>query len=98
MQRKQITVLVAGLAGWLLFAGVAAGHPGSGIAVDDGGRVYFTDTGRGVWRIDAPGKLTLVSDSAMHWMAIDRRGEFARHPGRSANGSAGSRHRGRSPR
>ena len=80
MQRKQIMVLVAGLAGWLLFAGVAAGHPGSGIAVDDHGRVYFTDTGRGVWRIDAPGKLTLVSDSAMHWMAIDRRGGFARHP------------------
>ena len=80
MQRKQNTLLAAALILWLLPAGRVPGHPGSGIAVDDGGRVYFTDTGRGVWRIDPAGKLALVSDSAMHWMAIDRRGGFARHP------------------
>ena len=40
----------------------------------------FTDTGRGVWRIDSPGKLTLVSESAMHWMAIDRGGKFSQAP------------------
>jgi hypothetical protein len=54
----------------------ADAHPGSGIAVDDDGRVHFTDTGKGVWRVDPGGKLTLISESAMHWMAIDRGGNF----------------------
>ena len=58
----------------------AFGHPGSGIAVDEKGRIYFTDTGKGVWRIDADGKLTLISESAMHWMAIDRKGAFSNSP------------------
>ena len=52
-------------------------HPGSGIVVDDRGTVYFTDTGKGVWRIGPGGALTLISKSAMHWMAIDRSGKFA---------------------
>jgi hypothetical protein len=48
--------------------------------VDEKGKVYFTDTGRGVWRIDDGGKLTLISESAMHWMAIDQQGKFADAP------------------
>jgi hypothetical protein len=80
MHREHIVAVVAMTLLWALPAHRAAGHPGSGIAVDDGGRVYFTDTLRGVWRIDDGGKLTLVSDSAMHWMAIDRRGNFAHSP------------------
>jgi hypothetical protein len=63
-----------------ILAATTVAHPGSGIAVDDRGVVYFTDTGRGVWRIDRGGKLTLVSESAMHWMAIDRKGSFSRQP------------------
>src|SRR5687767_15145917 len=55
-------------------------HPGSGIAVDAQGRVSFTDTGRGIWRVDGEGKLTLISKSAMHWMAIDPKGYFADSP------------------
>ena len=43
----------------------AVAHPGSGIVVAETGRVYFTDTGRGVWRVDDEGKLTLISKSAM---------------------------------
>ena len=58
----------------------AVAHPGSGIVAFRGGPVYFTDTGRGVWRIDAGGRLTLVSESAMHWMAVDRAGGFADAP------------------
>jgi DNA-binding beta-propeller fold protein YncE len=59
----------------------ADAHPGSGIAVDDRGSAYFTDTGRGVWRVDRTGgPLTLVSTSAMHWMAHDPAGAFADAP------------------
>jgi sugar lactone lactonase YvrE len=63
----------------LALSSLADAHPGSGIAVD-GDKVYFTDTGRGVWRVDATSGLTLVSPSAMHWMAIDRVGGFAEAP------------------
>ena len=53
------------------------GHPGSGIVVDAEGRIYFTDTGQGVWRIDERGKVTAMKGSAFHWMTIDRESRFA---------------------
>jgi sugar lactone lactonase YvrE len=46
-------------------------HPGSGIVVDRQGNVYFFDTGAGVWKIDRAGKVTKLSPTAYHWMAID---------------------------
>jgi hypothetical protein len=46
-------------------------HPGSGIAVDSLGNVYFVDTGSGVWRLDRAGTLTKLSGPAYHWMAFD---------------------------
>jgi hypothetical protein len=52
-------------------------HPGSGIVVDAQGNVYFTDTGAGIWKIDAQRRLSQVPGSAFHWMAIDERGGFA---------------------
>jgi hypothetical protein len=52
-------------------------HPGSGIAVDRDGIVYFTDTLVGVCKVDEAGKVHLVGGSAFHWMAIDDRGAFA---------------------
>lgn len=63
----------------LLMAPKAArAHPGAGIVVDAAGNVYFTDTGRGVWRVDANGRLREIHTRAYHWMALDRRGDFAR--------------------
>ena len=61
-----LLVLVFLLAGSQVFA-----HPGSGIVVDRQGNVYFIDTGAGVWKIDRSGKLTQLSRTAYHWMAID---------------------------
>jgi hypothetical protein len=65
----------------ILFAlfGVAPllAHPGSGIAVDRRGQVYFTDTGGGVWKIDTERRVTKVDASRFHWMAIDLDGRFA---------------------
>jgi len=58
----------------------AAAHPGSGIAVDEQGQVFFTDTGSGVWRVDQRGQLAQISKSAMHWMAYDKEGRFSEAP------------------
>lgn len=52
-------------------------HPGSGIVVDKFGQVYFTDTGKGVWKIDTLGKLTYIPASRFHWLSIDPVGYFA---------------------
>ncbi len=61
-----------------LVASSALAHPGSGIVVDRQGEVFFTDTGHGVWKIDASGKLTdLRTPSRFHWLGIDEGGRFA---------------------
>jgi hypothetical protein len=79
MRQTRLTVLLLCHA----LAAAAWAHPPSGIVVDDGGAVYFQDGARGVWRVDpgppagAPG---LVSDNALHWMALDPKGAFADAP------------------
>ena len=52
-------------------ATTAIAHPGSGIAVDRRGYVYFVDTGSGVWTVDTGGKLARRDSPRFHWMAID---------------------------
>lgn len=55
-------------------------HPGSGIVVDRFGNVYFTDTGKGVWKLGTQGKLTYIPSSRFHWLTIDMSGSFANSP------------------
>src|SRR5687768_77209 len=71
---------VAAFGIWVLSATCAVAHPASGIAVDDSGRVFFVDSEKGVLRVDNRGKPSLISESAMHFMAIDREGKFANSP------------------
>ena len=78
--RRHRTPIVIALLALGVYCRNAPAHPGSGIAVDDAGRVYFTDTGRGVWRINPDRTITLISTSAMHWLALDPGGRFARSP------------------
>jgi DNA-binding beta-propeller fold protein YncE len=52
-------------------------HTGSGIGVDRRGQVYFVDTGSGLWKIDARGKLSHLSRLRPHWLAIDEDNRFA---------------------
>ncbi len=52
-------------------------HTGSGIVVDRHGQVYFLDTGSGLWKIDAQGRLTHLSRTRFHWLAIDPDNRFA---------------------
>jgi sugar lactone lactonase YvrE len=61
----------------ILVAASATAHPGSGIVVDEYGQIYFTDTGKGVWKIDTNGKLIYLPSSRFHWMAFDAAGSFA---------------------
>ncbi len=55
-------------------------HPGSGIAVNSHGEVYFQDSAaRTIWKIDAKGKLSAFNEKiGGHWMALDTNGRFAR--------------------
>jgi streptogramin lyase len=69
-------ILISALLHVLISMGTSA-HPGSGIVVDKYGQVYFTDTGKGVWKIDLNGKLTFLPASRFHWMTIDAIGYFA---------------------
>ena len=60
-----------------LFSASASAHPGAGIAVDRTGQVYFLDTGSGLWKIDTSGKLTHLSNTRFHWLALDENNRFA---------------------
>jgi sugar lactone lactonase YvrE len=64
----------------IMMVTVVLAHPGSGIVVDKNGQVYFTDTGKGVWKIDSTGKLVYIPGSRFHWMTIDPMGHFAGSP------------------
>ena len=76
MRRRQLgSVLII-----LLVAGLpssAAAHPGSGIAVDRKGQVFFLDTGSGLWKIDTQGRLSHLSNTLFHWLVIDEENRFA---------------------
>lgn len=69
--------LVLILAAACLLSVPTMAHPGSGIAVDQLGQVYFLDTGSGLWKIDTQGKLTHLSRTLFHWLAIDANNRFA---------------------
>jgi DNA-binding beta-propeller fold protein YncE len=69
--------IVVILAAACLLSVPALAHPGSGIAVDRFGQVYFLDTGAGLWKIDAKGKLALISGTRFHWLALDANDRFA---------------------
>lgn len=53
-------------------------HPGSGIAVDRQGQVYFLDTGSGLWKVDNDGRVTHLSETLFHWLALDVNDLWAR--------------------
>jgi len=72
----KLSFVVILLSGFLVSTGDLFAHPGSGIAADRQGNVYFIDTGSGVWKINREGKLTKLSAPAYHWMAIDVDGKL----------------------
>ena len=71
---------VLALAAACLLSTPVMAHPGSGIAVDRLGQVYFLDTGSGLWKIDPHGKLARISGIMFHWLALDTNNAFASSP------------------
>jgi streptogramin lyase len=69
MPRLSIRFLAA--AALTLAASAGLAHPGSGIALDRQGNVFFIDTGHGVWRLDSKGQLVDWGGPRFHWMALD---------------------------
>lgn len=77
--QKRLLCLLAGIVAAAMLPAEANAHPSSGIVVDSQGHVYFQDAlGRKVWRVDADGRLSVVTDKwSGHWLALDERGSFA---------------------
>jgi hemin uptake protein HemP len=69
--------ITVALVGACLLATSVWAHPGSGIAVDGKGQVYFLDTGSGPWKIDAQGALSHLPGPRFHWLTIDANNAFA---------------------
>jgi hypothetical protein len=55
----------------------AAEPPGSGIAIDGEGGVYFTDTAHGPWKIETSGHVSRREGPAFRFLALDADGRFA---------------------
>jgi sugar lactone lactonase YvrE len=70
------SIIWAIIVGCLLSVSTLA-HPGSGIAVDRNGQVFFLDTGSGLWKIGSRGELTHISQQRFHWLAVDPDDRFA---------------------
>ncbi|MEA2489153.1 MAG: hypothetical protein QOH21_945 [Acidobacteriota bacterium] len=64
----------------LLSAVTAAAHPGAAIGVTADGRVYFVDTGGGVFSIERDRKVVRQDGPALHWFALDPQGRFRNTP------------------
>lgn len=59
-------------------AAAAFAHPGSGIAVGRDGRVFFVDTGGGVFEIGRNRRVSRLDGPALHWFALDPSSLLAR--------------------
>jgi hypothetical protein len=75
-RRSRLGVAGAVLASATVLASAALAHPGSGIAIDRQGRVFFVDTGVGVWVVERDGALHRHDGPAFHWMTIDPASRF----------------------
>jgi hypothetical protein len=65
---------------WAALAPVALAHPGSAIGVHTDGRVFFVDTGGGVFSIERNGQVVRRDGPAFHWFALDSAGLFRTTP------------------
>jgi len=75
--KTETTIMITMLV-MLAAADSALAHPGSGIAVDREGQVYFTQTnGKGTWKVSPMGELAMISDLRYHWLDIDLEGHFS---------------------
>ncbi len=76
--RRAHHAAIAALILAIVFAAAALAHPGSAIGVTADGRVYFVDTGGGVFSIVRKGEVARHDGPAFHWFAIDSASQFRR--------------------
>jgi sugar lactone lactonase YvrE len=62
----------------LLSAASAGAHPGAAISVTADGRVFFVDTGGGIYSVERDRRLVRHEGPAFHWFAADLQGRFRR--------------------
>jgi hypothetical protein len=74
--RGYVSSTILGIAAACLFFVQTSAHPGSGIAVDRLGQIFFLDTGSGLWKVDTQGGLTRISPLRNHWFALDSNNAF----------------------
>jgi len=75
LNRSRLGALAASIA--VLFPIPAVRHPGTGIAVDHLGQIYFVDMLSGIWKLDVHGSLTHIPGPAFHWMTLDTGDRFS---------------------
>jgi sugar lactone lactonase YvrE len=82
--KNYFSILLAVLAYFGFATFTASAHPGSGISVDDQGRVYFSEAGDidarlpgAIWQIDPQGKLTRLHEGGAHYLTLDANRSFA---------------------
>lgn len=76
-EARRTSLIVLALVVFCLLSTSIRAHPGSGIAVDRRGQIYFLDTGSGLWKIDTQGRITHLSETRFHWLALDSNNVFA---------------------
>lgn len=74
--KARIAVLLGGCLA--LVVGVCIAHPGSGIQVSADGRIFFVDTGGGVFVVERDGRLARHAGPAFHWFALDEASALAK--------------------
>jgi DNA-binding beta-propeller fold protein YncE len=80
MHRTALRVFVLAIAALILCPSWTSAHPGSAIAVHPDGRVFFVDTGGGLFSIERNGKALRHEGPAFHWFALDAAGRFRQTP------------------
>jgi hypothetical protein len=71
-------ILLAVLAHFACAVFSVSAHPGSGIAVNNQGEVYFVHAGVGVFKVDREGRMARYAEPGFHFMIFDGEGRFAR--------------------
>jgi hypothetical protein len=90
MRWKRASWLCRGFLTLLVTIGLpsaALAHPGAAIALGRDGRVYFVDTGGGIFEIGRDGRLNRHDGPAFHWFALDPDSRLAKTAWPSIPGS-----------
>jgi hypothetical protein len=75
--RKPRALRMALLCCLTVVIGAALAHPGASIHVASDGRVFFVDTGGGVFVVGRDGRLVRHAGPAFHWFALDESSRLA---------------------